>query len=52
MLSFVLDSASDPTYLLCGAERAVDIQLSGWITVVHLVKHYFDLSLQEFCDAL
>ena len=50
VLSFALDSVSDPT--CCVVQWAVDIQLSGWITVVHLVEHYFDLSIQEFCDAL
>ena len=32
--------------------RAIDFQTSGWLTVFTLVCHQFDLSPQQFCDAL
>ena len=32
--------------------RATDFQTSGWLKVLPLVCHQFDLSLQQFHDAL
>ena len=33
-------------------ERAVDFGVSGWLTVLPLAQYHFDLSPQQFCDAL
>ena len=32
--------------------RAVDGKTSNWLTVLPIVRHQFDLSAVEFCDAL
>ena len=32
--------------------RAIDFQTSGWLTVLPLTCHHFDLSPQQFRDAL
>ena len=31
---------------------AVDFHTSNWLNVLPLVHHHFDLSVQQFCDAL
>ena len=50
VLSSVLESLPSPT---CRSiKRAIDFQTSGWLTVLPLACHQFDLSSQQFRDAL
>ena len=49
-LSSLLESLPSP---VCRTvRRAVDFQTSGWLTVLPLACHQFDLSAQQFRDAL
>ena len=36
----------------CAVQRAVDSHTSGWLNVLPLAHHHFDLSAQQFRDAL
>ena len=36
----------------CVVQHAVDFHTSGWLSVLLLIYHHFDLSAQQFCDAL
>ena len=49
-LSALLTSVSSSTHR--AIERAVDFGVSGWLTVLPLAQYHFDLSLQQFHDAL
>ena len=50
VLLSVLPSLSVPSCK--SVQRAIDFQTSGWLTVLSFVHHQFDLSPQQFCDAL
>ena len=41
-----------PSPVCCTIRRAIDFQTSGWLTVLSLTCHHFDLSPQQFRDAL
>ena len=45
-------SGSLPSQACCTVKRANDFQILGWLTILPLVCHQFDLSLQQFCDVL
>ena len=49
-LSALLTSVSSSTHR--AIERAVDFGVSGWLTVLLLAQYHFDLSPQQFRDAL
>ena len=49
-LSALLTSVSPSTHR--AIEKAVDFGVSGWLTVLPLSQYHFDLSPQQFCDAL
>ena len=49
-LSSLLESL--PSSVCCTVRRTVDFQSSGWLTVLPLACHQFDLSAQQFLDAL
>ena len=49
-LSALLTSVSSSTHR--AIERAVDFGVSGWLTVLPLAQYHFDLSPQQFRDAL
>ena len=49
-LSSLLESL--PSLVCRTVRRAVDFQTSGWLTVLPLACHQFDLSVQQFRDAL
>ena len=46
----LLSLVSSPTHR--AIERAVDFRVSGWLTVLPLAQYHFDLSPQQFRDAL
>ena len=50
VLSSILPSLSVPACR--SVQRAIDFQTSGWLTVLPFVHHQFDLSPQQFHDAL
>ena len=41
-----------PSLTGCAIQHSVDFHTSGWLSVLPLVHHHFDLSAQQFCDAL
>ena len=41
-----------PIYAGCAVWHAVDFHISGWLNVLRLIHHHFDLSTQQFHDAL
>ena len=41
-----------PPLTCCITRRATNFQISGWLTVLPLACHQFDMSPQQFCDAL
>ena len=41
-----------PSLTSRAVQRAVDSHTSGWLNVLPLAHHHFDLSAQQFCDAL
>ena len=41
-----------PSLTSHAVQRAVDSHTSGWLNVLSLAHHHFDLSAQQFCDAL
>jgi len=45
-----LSNVSSSTYR--AIERAVDFVASGWLTILPLAQYHFDLSPQQFCNAL
>ena len=50
LLTWVLECMPSP---VCHTiRRAIDFQTSGWLTVLPLTCHHFDLSPQQFRDAL
>jgi len=41
-----------PYMTFCAVQRAVDFHTSGWLNVLPLIHHHFDLSTQYFHDVL
>jgi len=41
-----------PSMTFHAVQRAVDFHTSDWLNVLPLIHHHFDLSAQQFCDAL
>ena len=53
LLSSLLPGLPSLTSLTSRAvQQAVDSHTSGWLSVLPLTHHHFDLSAQQFCDAL
>ena len=50
LLTSVLECIPSP--VCCTIRRAIDFQISGWLTVLPLTCHHFDLSPQQFHDTL
>ena len=41
-----------PSLTGCAVHHAVDLHTPGWLNVLPLIRHHFELSAQQFFDAL